>query len=58
MVDILKAITDELPKVINDASFEGANIVLYTDNAEFFKTGEQYHALLYKVHLGFLQYCL
>jgi len=40
MVDILKAITDELPKVINDASFEGANIVLYTENAEFFKTGE------------------
>ena len=40
MVDILKAITDELPKVIKDASFEGANIVLYTENAEFFKTGE------------------
>lgn len=40
MVDILKAIIDELPKVINDASFEGANIVLYTENAEFFRTGE------------------
>ena len=40
MVDILKTIKDELPKVINDAAFEGANIVLYTEDKEFFKTGE------------------
>lgn len=39
-MDILKSILDELPKVINDAGFEGANIVLYTDNAQFFKSGE------------------
>jgi hypothetical protein len=40
MADILKSIKDELPKLVSDASFEGANIVLYTDNKEFFKTGE------------------
>lgn len=40
MVEILKSIMESLPKVINEASFEGANIVLYTDNKEFFKTGE------------------
>jgi len=40
MVDILKSIKDELPKVISDATFEGANIVLYTNDKEFFKTGE------------------
>ncbi len=40
MGDILKNIKDELPKVISDASFEGANIVLYTDDKEFFKTGD------------------
>ncbi|MEM3074507.1 MAG: beta-CASP ribonuclease aCPSF1 [Candidatus Pacearchaeota archaeon] len=39
-MDILKEITDSLPKVIVDAGFEAANIVLYTDNAEFFRTGE------------------
>ncbi len=39
-MDIIKGITEELPKVIIDACFEGANIVLYTDNAEFFKEGE------------------
>jgi uncharacterized protein len=39
-MDILKSIKDELPKVITDAEFEGANIVLYTDNKEFFKEGE------------------
>jgi len=39
-MDILKGITEELPKVIVDAGFEGANIVLYTDNVEFFKEGE------------------
>ena len=40
MADILKNITEQLPKVISDAIFEGANIVLYTDDKEFFKTGE------------------
>ncbi|MFH1425740.1 MAG: beta-CASP ribonuclease aCPSF1 [archaeon] len=41
MADILKKIKEELPKVISDAAFEGANIVLYTDDKEFFKEGEQ-----------------
>lgn len=41
MPDILKSITDELPKVITDAIFEAANIVLYTDNKEFIRTGEE-----------------
>ncbi|HLC53586.1 MAG TPA: beta-CASP ribonuclease aCPSF1 [Candidatus Nanoarchaeia archaeon] len=40
MADILKSIKDELPKVISDASFEGANIVLYTNDKEFFREGE------------------
>jgi len=40
MADILKSIKDELPRVITDAEFEGANIVLYTGNKEFFKEGE------------------
>ena len=40
MADILKSIKEELPKVITDAAFEGANIVLYTEDKEFFKTGE------------------
>lgn len=40
MADILKNIKDELPKVITDASFEGANIVLYTKDKDFFKNGE------------------
>lgn len=40
MADILKSIKEELPKIVRDATFEGANIVLYTDNKEFFKTGE------------------
>lgn len=40
MADILKSIKEELPKVISDATFEGANIVLYTDDKDFFKTGE------------------
>jgi len=39
-MDILKEITDALPKVITDAEFEAANIVIYTDNADFFRTGE------------------
>ena len=41
MTDILKTIKEELPKVIVDAIFEGANIVLYTDDKEFVHNGEQ-----------------
>ncbi|MEK6926924.1 MAG: beta-CASP ribonuclease aCPSF1 [Nanoarchaeota archaeon] len=40
MADILKSIKDELPKLVSDVAFEGANIVLYTDNKDFFKNGE------------------
>ncbi|MBI2047034.1 beta-CASP ribonuclease aCPSF1 [Candidatus Pacearchaeota archaeon] len=40
MTDILKSITSELPKVISDAGFEGANIVLYTNDRDFFREGE------------------
>jgi len=40
MADILKNITDDLPKVIKEAGFEAANIVLYTDSAAFFSEGE------------------
>ncbi len=39
-MDIIKNILDELPKEISSAGFEGANIVLYTDNENFFQTGE------------------
>tara|TARA_Y100000034_G_scaffold108856_1_gene139557 strand:- start:3113 stop:4996 length:1884 start_codon:yes stop_codon:yes gene_type:complete len=39
-MDILKNITDRLKDKITDASFEGANIVLYTNNEKFFKEGE------------------
>jgi KH/beta-lactamase-domain protein len=41
MADILKSIKEELPNVITDAIFEAANIVLYTDDKEFLKTGEE-----------------
>ena len=37
MVDILKDVQKELPKVISSANFEGANIVLYTNDMDFFK---------------------
>ena len=40
MTDILKHITEKLRSSITEANFEGANIVLYTDNENFFKTGE------------------
>jgi len=36
MADILKDIQKELPKVISSANFEGANIVFYTDEINFF----------------------
>ena len=39
-MDILKQITDQLHESVTDATFEGANIVLYTDNANFFRDGE------------------
>ncbi len=42
MADILKTILAELPKEkISEASFEGANIVLYTEDKEFFKSSDQ-----------------
>ncbi len=37
MSDILKEVQKELPDCINSANFEGANIVLYTDDIDFFK---------------------
>jgi uncharacterized protein len=37
MLEILKNIKDKLHGKVNDAKFEGANIVLYTDNQNFFK---------------------
>ncbi|VVB82523.1 Ribonuclease J [uncultured archaeon] len=40
MTDILKQITEQLHESITDATFEGANIVLYTNNEKFFKEGE------------------
>ncbi len=39
-MDILKHIKDKLRSNITEANFEGANIVLYTDNERFFKEGE------------------
>ncbi|MCK5149311.1 beta-CASP ribonuclease aCPSF1 [Candidatus Pacearchaeota archaeon] len=39
-MDILKNITEQLHGDITEASFEGANIVLYTNNAKFFREGE------------------
>ncbi|MFA5173629.1 MAG: beta-CASP ribonuclease aCPSF1 [Candidatus Pacearchaeota archaeon] len=35
--DILKDIQKDLPKVISNASFEGANIVVYTEDLDFFR---------------------
>jgi len=37
MADILKDIQKELPKVISSTNFEAANIVLYTDDIDFFR---------------------
>ncbi|VVB83952.1 Ribonuclease J [uncultured archaeon] len=39
-MDILKNITEQLHGNVTEASFEGANIVVYTDNAKFFREGE------------------
>lgn len=42
MPDILKTILDELPhKIIDSAHFEGANIVVYTKDRDFFQKGEE-----------------
>ncbi|UZE93903.1 MAG: beta-CASP ribonuclease aCPSF1 [Candidatus Pacearchaeota archaeon] len=42
MPDILKTILNELPpKVIDSANFEGANIVVYTSDEDFFLKGEE-----------------
>ena len=38
-MDILKNITDKLKGKITEAGFEGANIVLYTDDEKFFEEG-------------------
>ena len=38
--DILKDIQKELPKIISSANFEGANIVLYTDDLDFFRDNQ------------------
>lgn len=41
MADILKTVEQELPKgSVADINFEGANIVIYTSDPGFFKTGE------------------
>ena len=40
MADILKNITDRLHGKVKEANFEGANIVLYTQNEDFFISGE------------------
>lgn len=39
-MDILKTITEQLKDKITEAGFEGANIVLYTNNEKFFHEGE------------------
>lgn len=40
-MDILKNITERFPREITEANFEGANIVIYTNNEKFFKEGER-----------------
>ena len=37
MGDILKNVKEKLPGLVKEAKFEGANIVLYTDNENFYK---------------------
>lgn len=39
-MDILKNIKEQISENISEANFEGANIVLYTNNEKFFKEGE------------------
>ena len=41
MADILKTIEEELPKgVVKTTIYEGANIVVYTNDVSFFKNGD------------------
>lgn len=40
-MDILKDIQKDLPKVISSANFEGANIVFYTNDLDFFKDNNE-----------------
>ena len=41
MADILKTIEEKLPRgVVSSTIFEGANIVVYTGDASFFKRGD------------------
>ena len=40
-MEILNTITEKLSGKIKEANFEGANIVLYTDNEKFFREGEK-----------------
>jgi len=40
MTDILRDIQKGLPKIITSANFEGANIVLYCDDMEFFRDNQ------------------
>jgi uncharacterized protein len=41
MADILKTIEDQLPRgVVSSTIFEGANIVVYTNDSAFFKNGD------------------
>jgi len=41
MTDILKTIEDELPKgIVSSTNFEGANIVIYTQDKSFFHDGD------------------
>ncbi len=40
MPDILKDVQKELPKIISSANFEGANLVFYTDDMDFFKDNQ------------------
>src|SRR3989344_5805622 len=40
MVDIINSILQQLPNVVKEADFEGANIVLYTSDRNFFLESE------------------
>jgi len=49
-MDIIKTILADLPKCISNVLFEGANIVLYTDDRDFFLNGEsQVKAVVNKI---------
>src|SRR3989344_5332862 len=39
-MEILKKIKDKLRGYVSDVNFEGANIVVYTENKEFFRNSE------------------